>query len=133
MSAAEPAFRPGDTGRPLRRYWRGPTWLFATRFAVDGLLRAGREDAARDLAARTAALVLREGFREYYDPYTGRGLGARAFGVSAIALDCAAARRGRLPRAPDAPGEAAAGGARSRGGAAAPRGAGEARSVPGRR
>jgi len=49
-----PAFRPGDTGRPIRRYWRGPTWLFATRFAVDGLLRAGREDAAREMLSDLA-------------------------------------------------------------------------------
>ena len=97
VSAAEPSFRRGDTGRPLRRYWRGPTWLFATRFAVDGLLRAGREDAARDLARRTAALVLRQGFREYYDPYTGRGLGARAFGVSAMALDALLRAEGASP------------------------------------
>ncbi len=97
VSAAEPSFRPGDTGRPIRRYWRGPTWLFATRFAVNGLLRAGREDAARDLARRTAALVLRQGFREYYDPYTGRGLGARAFGVSAMALDALLRAEGASP------------------------------------
>jgi Mannosylglycerate hydrolase MGH1-like glycoside hydrolase domain len=97
VSAQEPSFRPGETGFPLRRYWRGPTWLFATRFAVEGLLRAGRDEAARDLARRTAALVLREGLREYYDPRTGRGMGARAFGVSAMALDCLARAEGASP------------------------------------
>ena len=60
-------------------------------------LRAGRDDEARDLAGRTAALVLREGFREYYDPYTGRGFGARAFGVSAMALDCLLRAEGASP------------------------------------
>jgi glycogen debranching enzyme len=88
VSAEEPSFRPGDSGFPLRRYWRGPSWPFTTRFAVDGLLRAGRAAEARDLAGRAAALVLREGFREYHDPFTGRGIGARAFALSAIALDC---------------------------------------------
>jgi hypothetical protein len=97
VSAEEPSFRPGDTGRPIRRYWRGPTWLFATRFVVDGLLNAGRAAEARDLARRTAALVLREGFREYYDPRAGRGMGARAFAVSAIALDCLARAEGASP------------------------------------
>ena len=96
VSAEEPSFRPGETGWPIRRYWRGPTWLFATRFAVDGLLRAGRR-RGRDLAGRTAALVLREGFREYYDPRTGRGMGARAFGVSAMALDCLLRAEGASP------------------------------------
>jgi hypothetical protein len=32
--------------------------------------------------------VLSEGFREYFNPLTGRGFGARSFGVSAMALDC---------------------------------------------
>jgi hypothetical protein len=97
VSAEEPSFRPGETGWPIRRCWRGPTWLFAARFAVDGLLRAGRTAEARDLAGRTAALVLREGFREYYDPRTGRGMGARAFGVSAMALDCLLRAEGAFP------------------------------------
>jgi len=89
VSAEEASFRPRDTGWPIRRYWRGPSWLFSTRFVLDGLLRDGRVVEARDLAGRTADLVLREGFREYYDPTTGAGMGGRAFSVSAIALDCA--------------------------------------------
>jgi hypothetical protein len=88
VSAEEPSFRRGDTGWPIRRYWRGPTWLFSTRFVLDGLLRTGRVAQARELARRTAALTLGEGFREYYDPYSGRGLGGRGFAVSTIALDC---------------------------------------------
>lgn len=90
VSASEPSFRRGDTGWPIRRYWRGPTWLFTTRFMLDGLVRAGRAAEARDLATRTAALTLREGFREYYDPFSGRGLGGRGFSVSSMALDCLA-------------------------------------------
>jgi hypothetical protein len=87
-SAAEPAFRAGLTGLPIRRYWRGPTWLFATPLVLRGLLRLGYEEAARRLVDRTVELVWREGFREYYDPVSGRGLGARAFSTSAVALDC---------------------------------------------
>jgi hypothetical protein len=86
-AADEPAFHPGRLGRVLPRYWRGPTWLFATLPLLEGLLRAGRGDAARDLAARTARLVTRSGLREYYNPYTGEGLGAAPFATSAIALD----------------------------------------------
>lgn len=88
VSAEEPAFRAGESGWPIRRYWRGPSWLFSTRFVLDGLLHDGRADDARRLAARTEALVLREGFREYYNPFTGLGMGGGAFSVSAIALDC---------------------------------------------
>ncbi len=90
VSAEETAFRARHTGWPIRRYWRGPSWIFSTRFVLDGLLRDGRLAEARSLAARTEDLVLREGFREYYDPYTGRGMGGRAFSVSAMALDCRA-------------------------------------------
>jgi hypothetical protein len=97
VSAEEPSFRPRDTGWPIRRYWRGPSWLFTTRFAVDGLLRAGRPGEARELARRTVGLVLREGFREYFDPRSGRGMGGRAFGVSAMALDCLLRAQGASP------------------------------------
>ncbi len=86
-AADEGAFRPGSLGRVLPRYWRGPTWLFATLPLLEGLLRAGRADAARELAARTARLVTRSGLREYYNPYTGEGLGAGPFATSAIAFD----------------------------------------------
>jgi hypothetical protein len=34
--------------------------------------------------------VLRHGFREYYNPVTGRGLGARNFGWSTLLVDLAA-------------------------------------------
>ncbi|MBJ7455090.1 MAG: hypothetical protein JHC74_03420 [Thermoleophilia bacterium] len=90
VSVQEATFRRRHTGWPIRRYWRGPSWIFSTRFVIDGLLAAGRTEAARDLARRTEALVLREGFREYYDPFTGAGMGGRAFSVSAMALDCRA-------------------------------------------
>jgi hypothetical protein len=97
VSAEEPSFRRGDTGVPIRRYWRGTTWLFSTRFVLDGLLRAGRQEAALELARRTATLVLREGFREYYDPYSGRGFGGRGFAVSTMALDCLLRAGGASP------------------------------------
>jgi len=86
-SAEEPSFRPGDTGWPIRRYWRGPTWPFTWWFVHRGLCVHGREDTARELAVRIAQLIAREGMREYYNPITGQGLGARNFAVSAIALD----------------------------------------------
>jgi hypothetical protein len=45
----------------------------------------GRTDAAEELAARVRALVSGSGFREYYHPDSGRGQGARAFGMSTLA------------------------------------------------
>jgi hypothetical protein len=86
-AADERAFRAGRIGRIAPRYWRGPTWLFSTLPLLIGLARAGRPESARELALRTARLVARSGMREYYNPYTGEGLGAGPFATSAIALD----------------------------------------------
>jgi len=86
-AADEPAFRPGRLGRIAPRYWRGPTWLFSTLPLLIGLLRLGYRDAATEMAGRTAGLVRRSGFREYYNPFTGEGLGAGPFATSAVALD----------------------------------------------
>src|SRR5207248_11497356 len=85
-SAVEPAFRPGRQGRLLPRYWRGPTWLFTPPFVLPGLLRLGYVEQAAHLVERSLALVDGEGFREYYDPCSGRGLGASGFAVSAIVV-----------------------------------------------
>ena len=90
-AACEPAFVPGsDRYLWIERYWRGPTWLFSTWFVLRGLLRLGYEAEAAHLADRTLALIRQSGFREYYNPHTGEGMGARQFGVSTITVECAA-------------------------------------------
>jgi hypothetical protein len=66
-----------------------------------GLVRLGYERHARELAAAIEATILREGLREYYDPHTGEGLGARDFAWTALAMELAepdlpAARRSHL-------------------------------------
>ena len=38
------------------------------------------------MAARLTATVMREGLREYYDPNTGEGLGARDFAWTSLIL-----------------------------------------------
>jgi hypothetical protein len=89
-AACEPTFVPGsDRYLWIDRYWRGPTWLFSTWFVLRGLLRLGYADEAAHLADRTLSLVRQSGFREYFNPTTGEGMGARSFGVSTIALECA--------------------------------------------
>ena len=89
-AADERAFRPGRLGRVVPRYWRGPTWLFSLLPLLVGLQRADRADAARDLAVRSARLVRRSGFREYYNPYTGAGLGADGFATSTVVVEALA-------------------------------------------
>ncbi len=96
-AATEPSFIPGDTRYLwMERYWRGPTWLFATWFILRGLIRLGCEAEATHLIDRTAHLVRRSGFREYFNPTTGEGMGARQFGVTTIVAECAALAREAL-------------------------------------
>ena len=60
-------------------YWRGPIWAPSTMIIVDGLLRGGREDLARDIARRFCSLVARSGMAENFDALTGDGLRDRAY------------------------------------------------------
>jgi len=68
----------------LRRYWRGPTWMNAAWLLWLGLIRLGYEEQASDLTGRLSAVTASSGLREYYDPFTGGGMGATSFGWSAL-------------------------------------------------
>jgi len=82
----------GDARFDARRYWRGPCWINVNWLVIDGLRHSGQTDAAARLAERTLELVALSGFREYYHPETGEGLGAREFGwTAALVLDLLAA------------------------------------------
>ena len=76
-----PAFSP-------RRYWRGPVWVNLNWLIHEGLIRYGFGDQAEALRAMTIELVSRSGFREYFDPRDGEGLGAASFTwTAALTLD----------------------------------------------
>jgi glycogen debranching enzyme len=81
----EPSYRPGEVGRSL--VWRGPTWINANWYLARGLIRHGYHDLATMICDRSAELIERSGFREYYNPETGEGHGATDFAWSALALD----------------------------------------------
>jgi hypothetical protein len=53
--------------------------------------RAGYEAEAARVLHGVVGAIDREGFREYYDPRTGRGHGAREFGWSTLVVDLLAA------------------------------------------
>ncbi len=89
VSAAEPSYEPGGSGGLLRRYWRGPTWVNAAWLLWLGLRRLGYEDQAERVARGLIGAVEREGLREYYDPRSGAGLGARDFAWSALIAELA--------------------------------------------
>jgi len=89
VAASEPSYQPGGSRGPIRRYWRGPTWVNSAWMVWIGLRRLGYAEEARRLADGILGAAAREGLREYYDPRTGRGLGARDFAWSALVAELA--------------------------------------------
>jgi hypothetical protein len=89
VAATDPAFEPNRGPGWKLRYWRGPTWINAAWLLWIGMLRLGYEAEAREMVDRLVPLVEREGLREYYDPLTGEGLGAREFAWSSLILEMA--------------------------------------------
>jgi hypothetical protein len=87
VATDEPSFSLRQRFRGLRRYWRGPTWINSAWLLWLGLVRLGYQAEAATLARGIERAVLASGLREFYDPYDGRGMGARDFAWSALALE----------------------------------------------
>lgn len=87
VSAEDASFSRRDRFLFLRRYWRGPTWMNAAWLLWRGLVRLGYDEPAAEMADRLRRVVEGAGLREYYDPYSGRGMGARDFSWSALILE----------------------------------------------
>jgi hypothetical protein len=69
-------------------YWQGPTWLNTNWMIIDGLKRYGYKHHAEALIESSLELVEEGGFYEYFNPISGKPLGARNFSWSAaVALD----------------------------------------------
>ncbi len=83
VARSEPSFRPSESFL----IWRGPTWINMNWLIARGLRQHGYREQADAIAASSAELVLKSGFREFYNPYTGEGYGARDFGWSTLVLD----------------------------------------------
>lgn len=90
VSAKEASYRPAPEGPADVRdggFWRGPVWMAPHWFVYKGLAAYGllpEADAVRNAAIR---LIETSGFREYYHPDTGDGLGATDFTWGALILD----------------------------------------------
>lgn len=87
-SVSDPSFSVRDRGLiGQRRYWRGPTWINTAWLCWLGLVRLGYERPAEQLAQRLGTVIAAAGLREYYEPRTGRGMGARDFGWSSLIME----------------------------------------------
>ena len=89
VAACEPSYQPDGGRGPIRRYWRGPTWVNSAWLVWLGMRRLGYEAEAQRLAGGVIAAAQREGLREYYDPRSGKGLGAVDFAWSALVAELA--------------------------------------------
>jgi hypothetical protein len=89
VAASEPSYEPDGGRSPIRRYWRGPTWVNSAWMVWLGMRRLGYLEQAQKLADGVVAAAAREGLREYYDPRTGAGQGAKDFAWSALVAELA--------------------------------------------
>ena len=90
VDRSDPKFERSDLLVPgIRRYWRGPTWINSAWLVWLGLLRLGYSSEADAIARRLCDTVRAHGLREYYDPYSGRGMGAVDFAWSALIMELA--------------------------------------------
>jgi glycogen debranching enzyme len=78
-----PAFSPTES----KFLWRGPTWIPANWWMQQCFLKYGMIEEAQHLADISVSLIEKSGFREYYNPFTGEGYGAKDFTWGALALD----------------------------------------------
>ena len=86
----EPTFEPRKWKGPWwRLYWRGPTWLNSAWLIWIGLVRLGYDAKAMEMAERLSGAVAQERLREFYEPYSGEGLGAKEFGWSSLIAELA--------------------------------------------
>jgi hypothetical protein len=84
VALEEPTFTPGFD---RWRCWRGAAWIVTAWFLVPPLRRLGYEAEADRIVGSLATAALRHGLREYYNPLTGAGEGARRFGMATLLVE----------------------------------------------
>ncbi len=84
VSMDEPSFHPGFQAW---RCWRGPSWMNSAWLLVPAMRELGYTREAERIVDSLVRAVDHHGFREYYNPLTGRGLAARGFGFSTLLVD----------------------------------------------
>lgn len=77
---SEPSFDP-------KGFWRGPVWMASNWIVYKGLMKYGFFEEAQKVSDSSLKLLEKSGFREYYNPFTGEGLGANDFTWGGLVLD----------------------------------------------
>jgi neutral trehalase len=87
VSIDDPRERPGWRWWSLPMLWRGGTWVNMNWMVAVGLMEYGYREEAADLTRHTAEMILREGYREFFDSRTGKGYGGKSYGWSTLVVD----------------------------------------------
>lgn len=83
VSIDNPSFFPLDS----IFIWRGPTWVIFNWFLYHLLKGRKYDKAAMNLKETVLKLIKKSGFKEYYNPFTGEGYGAKEFTWSGLIVD----------------------------------------------
>lgn len=74
--------------------WRGPTWIVNNWFIHQVLMDKGYRKESKKLIDSIKQLIEKSGFREYYNPFTGEGYGAKDFTWAGLVIDMIAMEKG---------------------------------------
>ncbi len=70
------------------KYWRGPVWINTNWLMIQTFQKYGYLDEAQKLLRLSLQLVAENGFYEYFNPFSGNGLGADQFSwTAALVID----------------------------------------------
>lgn len=87
VAKCEPEFRADSRLNGISRIWRGTTWININWFLIHGLRQHGFGHVADIIKEKSIEMVVKNGFREYFNPMTGEGFGAKNFGWSTLVID----------------------------------------------
>jgi len=83
VAKSEPSFNQYES----KFLWRGPTWVVVNWFLFRSFKANGFEKEANRLLQTIRELIEKSGFREYYNPFTGEGYGAKDFTWAGLVVD----------------------------------------------
>lgn len=90
VAATNPSYDPNEPtwGEAWQHpHWRGPIWMLPHWCVYHGLQRYGFVDDAKQLRDKSIRLLQQSGYREYFHPETGIGMGAQGFTWGGLVLD----------------------------------------------